>query len=211
MATLLHIAASPRGRDSHSRAAAEQAIQYWQRRWPGLTAIQRDLAASPPPHPDAEFVAASLCPAHRRTPAQQARLALSETLIEELASAATIVISTPMHNFSLPSSLKAWVDHVVRPGRTFQTTAAGKRGLLKDRPVRVIMACGGAIGPTGQRDWATPYLQDLFAVIGMRDFQAFPVERCRDGDVGPGLSPRQLQSAFPDAAFIPAGERPGGP
>ncbi|MFP1678900.1 FMN-dependent NADH-azoreductase [Alloalcanivorax sp. C16-2] len=205
MARLLHIAASPSGRDSHSRAAAERAIQYWRRRWPGLSTIGRDLAASPPPHPDAEFVAASLCPAPMRTPAQQARLRLSETLIGELSSAAAILISTPMHNFSLPSPLKAWVDHVVRPGRTFQTTPDGKRGLLTDRPVRVIMACGGVVGPPGQRDWVTPYLSDLFAVIGLRDFQAFTLERCRPGDVGPGLSPRQLEAGFQSPPLHPAG------
>lgn len=63
-----------------------------------------------------------------------------------------------MHNFTIPSVLKAWIDQVVRPGRTFQSTPQGKQGLLRDRPVQVVLACGGSLTPgtPRQEDWATP-------------------------------------------------------
>ena len=97
-------------------------------------------------------------PPDRRSDAQCAALALSDALIDELDAADFVLLSTPMHNFMVPSVLKAWLDHVVRPRRTFGLTATGKIGWLRDRPVRVLLACGGAVGeePAGQADFATP-------------------------------------------------------
>lgn len=154
MNTMLHVSASPRHMDSHSRKAAVAAIAELQEHRPAWQVIERDLALEPLPHPDAAFVQASLMPDALRNAAQRAVLRQSEQLIAELASADAIVLSTPMHNFTLPSVLKAWVDHVVRPRRTFRLDARGKTGLLHDRPVRVVLACGGSLvvapGGTGR-------------------------------------------------------------
>ncbi|EQD64492.1 Flavodoxin, partial [mine drainage metagenome] len=115
MKTLLHVSASPRHAASHSRKAAAAAIAELQDHRPALQVIERDLGLEPLPHPDAAFVQASLLPDAQRDAAQRAVLRLSDRLIAELSSADAIVLSTPMHNFTLPSVLKAWIDHVVRP------------------------------------------------------------------------------------------------
>ena len=180
MKTLLHVSASPRHMDSHSRKAAVAAIAALREDRPTLQVIERDLALEPMPHPDTAFVQASLMPDAMRNAAQRAVLRLSDQLIAELASADAVVLSTPMHNFTLPSVLKAWIDHVVRPRQTFRLDANGKTGLLRDRPVRVVLACGGSLGSEsgGQVDFATPYLRYVFAVIGLRDFKAIAWENC---------------------------------
>ncbi|MFP5392231.1 MAG: FMN-dependent NADH-azoreductase [Gammaproteobacteria bacterium] len=185
MPTLLHLAASPRGERSHSRRAAAALATRWRTRGAGFHVIERDLAIDPPAHLDAAFVEASLTHAHAREARHHAALARSEALIRELDDAAAVLISSPIHNFALPSTLKAWIDHVVRPGRTFELTAQGKRGLLRDRPVRIVLACGGALGDTagGQPDWATPYLRHVLGTIGLHDVQVHVIEQTRRGPV----------------------------
>lgn len=118
--------------------------------------------------------------ASKRDMAHRLTLALSEALIEEIDAADAVLLSTPMHNFAVPSVLKSWIDHVVRPNRTFRSTGNGKVGLLRDRPVFVLLACGGALGSgsSPQADWATPYLRHVFETIGLRNFQAFALENC---------------------------------
>ncbi len=180
MATLLHIAVSPRAGASHSRQAADELVQGVKARTPELSVVLRDLAETPVPHVSAAFVNASLTAASQRDTADHQALALSEALIGELDAADAVLLPTPMHNFAVPSVLKSWIDHVVRPDRTFQSTSNGKVGLLRDRPVCVLLACGGALtsGSAPQTDWATPYLRHVFEIIGLRNFQAFALENC---------------------------------
>ncbi len=183
MKNLLHITASPRATTSHSRRAAQQVITSLQES-STIKITVRDIAAIPPPHPDAAFVAASLTPPDQHSAEHKQVLALSETLISELELADAVLISSPMHNFMLPSTLKAWVDHVVRPHRTFTSTPQGKRGLLQDKPVALLLACGGAVAgdsatATGmQTDWATPYLRYVFQTMGIHNFQAIALQNC---------------------------------
>lgn len=160
MKTLLHVSASPRHAASYSRTAAA-AIAELKHHCPTLQVIKRDLAFELLPHPQAAFVQASLPPDALGDAAQRAVLQRSDRLIAELADADAIVLSTPMHNFTLPSVLKAWIDHVVRPRQTFRLEVDGKTGLLRDRPVRVVLACGGGLGSEsgGQVDFVTPYLR----------------------------------------------------
>ncbi|UEO01209.1 NAD(P)H-dependent oxidoreductase [Acidiferrobacter thiooxydans] len=182
MMILLHIIASARGELSHSRRAGQAAAQALLTQCPSLTLIERNLGRFPIPHPDARFVEASLMPEDQRGDAQHAALTLSETLIDELDTADFVVLSTPMHNFTVPSVLKAWLDHIVRPRRTFRITASGKIGLLRDRPVRILLACGGALGDAAEQiDFATPYLRYVFATIGITDLQVLPLENLNRG------------------------------
>lgn len=145
-----------------------------QRLHPDARVIDRDLAADPPPHPDLTLYDAILSPADNADP----RFALSETLIGELESADWVVIGTPMNNFTVPSTLKAWIDHIVRIRRTFASTPAGKVGLLRDRPVVVVSAHGGFCGdtPPGQPDCLTPYLRTIFHTIGIGQVEFIRLE-----------------------------------
>jgi FMN-dependent NADH-azoreductase len=105
-------------------------------------------------------------------------MAISEDLVRELENSDFLVIGTPMHNLTVPSALKAWIDHVVRARRTFRMTSAGKVGTLRDRPVFVAVASGGRF--SGERahqpDFLTPYLRHILGTIGLRNLTFFSVE-----------------------------------
>lgn len=183
MATLLHVTVSPREEASHSRRIGRVLIESLGAAGLGIRVVERDLARLPPPHLDKNFVEASLMPQTERRPAHVEALAFSETLIGELEAAAIIVISTPMHNFTVPSALKGWIDHVVRPHRTFQSTTKGKVGLLRNRPILVVVACGGSFNddPFGQIDFLTPYLRYVFGIIGISNVEVLRLERLNQG------------------------------
>ena len=175
-ATLLHISASPRGANSYSRRygtmLSECICSAFQ-----CSTVRRDLAQTPPPYPSAEFVEASLGPEACRGDGETTVLQHSDALIAELRSADIVVLDTPMHNFSVPAVLKSWIDHVVRPCRTFRNTPNGKVGLLRDRPVYMILASGGLLSEgTGQSDYLTPYLRYVFGTMGLRRFEAFALD-----------------------------------
>ena len=110
-------------------------------------------------------------------------LADSEILIRELESADCLVIGTPMHNYTVPSALKAWIDHVVRANRTFTHIPTGKLGVLADRPVYVAVSSGGSFAsePARQPDFLTPYLTAILNTIGLRTIHFFSVQRAAAG------------------------------
>jgi FMN-dependent NADH-azoreductase len=120
----------------------------------------------------------------------QGSMSRSEELIRELEGADVVVISTPMHNFTVPSALKAWIDHIVRVRRTFNATAGGYVGTLRDRPVFVAVSSGGRF--SGQRarqpDFLTPYLKAILGAIGLHDLTFFSTE-------GSALGPDALAEA----------------
>ena len=194
MTSLLHVSVSPRHGGSISRRVAGQLIAAFKTADPSLRVVERDLAAEPIPHIDAAFAAASLMPEPERTDTDQAALAFSEALIAELAAANRILISTPLHNFTMPSALKAWLDHVMRPGRTFRGTAAGKIGLLADRPTFAIITCGGRFGDdaSAQTDFLSPYLRYALTTMGLVD-----VDIIRLGELKRG--PAKVEEAFRQA------------
>lgn len=166
---LLHISASPRGHLSYSRKLGAVLIERLSRVLP-LRVVHRDLATAPPPLPNADFAAASLMPEAQRGPDEAEHLGVSEQLIAELVDSDAVVADMPMHNFTVPATFKAWIDMVARPGRTFQSLRHGKRGLLADRPVVLVVASGGPIGESAQPDFLTPYVRHVFATMGLHDF-----------------------------------------
>ncbi len=131
-----------------------------------------------------------------------AALTYSETLIAELEAADLIVIDTPMHNFIVPSVLKTWVDYVARPGRTFRSTPEGKVGLLSDRPVFTIIACGGSFSAPSaeQTDFLTPYLHYVLATMGLHDVSSLRLENLRRGAVAIERAEAQLAAWIVDQA-----------
>ncbi|MCU5782886.1 (acyl-carrier protein) phosphodiesterase [Alcanivorax balearicus MACL04] len=186
MIRILHVSASTREASSRSRIAADMVLARLRESHPDQSIVERDLAARPLPHPDVGFVEATALPPKAHTEQHAHSLALSENLIRELELSDLLLISTPMHNFTVPSVLKAWVDHVVRPYRTFQLSPEGKIGLLRPRPVLVISACGGGFmddmpgetpRTTGkQKDFLTSYLRYVLAVIGLTQVQILRLE-----------------------------------
>src|SRR5215469_1846414 len=171
--SIVQILVSPRPTSISRRVAREIGERVAAQR-PGARVVERDLAADPPPHPDLELYEAILSP----TPDDDPRFALSEQLIAELEAADLAVIGTPMNNFAVPSTLKAWIDHIVRIRRTFRSTPEGKIGVLRDRPLIVVSAHGGYCGnaPPRQPDFLTPYLRVVFETIGISSVEFLRLE-----------------------------------
>ncbi|MET9966519.1 NAD(P)H-dependent oxidoreductase [Streptomyces sp. NPDC006356] len=148
MATLLHIDSSVLpGEASSSRSVAAAFREAWEEQHPDGTVIHRDLAADPVPHITAVAWSAGYAAPAERTPEQSAAFAVREALIEELELADAVLIGAPMHNFSIPSTLKAWVDNVLLPGRT-----AGENPSAKGTPVIVVASRGGSYAPGTPRE-----------------------------------------------------------
>lgn len=163
---ILHVAASPKGEAAWSWRIAEFILTELDGE-----VLRRRLDLDPPALPSAAFAADMMAGQTAEAAAALPSLALSEVLIGELETTDVLLISTPMHNFTLPAALKAWIDQVVRFGRTFRSTPEGKIGLLQDRPTFVAIAAGGPISPPAARqpDFLRPYLVEILACIGIRD------------------------------------------
>ena len=143
---------------------------------PAAPIVTRDLAATPLPQIDESWVNARLVPAQDRTAEEREILALSDELIAELHQADTIVIGVPMYNFSLPASLKAWIDLIARPGETFRYSEAGPEGLLKGKQAIIVATSGGV--PVGSpADFATGYLTHVLGFVGITDVAIVAADR----------------------------------
>lgn len=174
MPTLLHISVSPRGRYSISRQLSDAAVEAWKERNPGGRVIERDLAKTKLTFVDLDWIAGAYSSPETHNESHKKALAISDELISELVEADEIILGTPMYNFAIPAALKAWVDHIVRAGKTFRYTAAGKpEGLLagKNKNVLAIIASGGSYKEAGLSalDHEVPYLRFIFGFIGITD------------------------------------------
>jgi FMN-dependent NADH-azoreductase len=166
MQQILLVEASPRGPASASRAAADHLVARLVARYPAATLVRRDLAAQPCPSPMPRC-----WPRSPREPS--AASALSDTLVAELLAADCLVIATPLWNFGIPAALKAWIDLVVRAGKTFQYTADGVSGLAQGKRAYVLVASGGVFseGPWAEWDGAVPYLRRILGFISMTEVE----------------------------------------
>ncbi|MDX3214163.1 NAD(P)H-dependent oxidoreductase [Streptomyces sp. ME01-24h] len=158
MATLLHIDSSVfPGGASTSRAVATAFRKVWQEQDPQGTVIHRDLAADPIPHITAAAWSAGYAAPPEHTPQQAAAFAARMTLIEELEQADAVLMGAPMYNFSIPSTLKTWLDSVIMPGRT-----SGESPSTKGTPIVVVASRGGSYAPGTPRegyDFVQNYLE----------------------------------------------------
>ena len=178
MKNILFIQSSPRGSESYSQKVAQSIVDDLKRRHPDATVAVRNLAQDPPPHVGEAFVGGLSIRPEQRTKEQTAAFTLSDALIDELAAADIVVLAVPMHNFSPPSTLKAWVDHVVRAGRTFAFSDRGPEGLLKGKRAILVLARGGVYseGPAKPLDFQEPYLRAILGFIGITDIEVVRVE-----------------------------------
>lgn len=165
MTNILQIDASAHQTTSTSRAASVKLVADL-----GGTVTHRDLTAFPLPQIDGAWADARLIDPAKRSDDDKARLELSDTLVGELQAADTIIIGTPIYNFTAPASLKAWMDLVARPGVTFTYSENGPKGLLEGKKVIVVVASGGtAIG--SDYDYLTPHLRFFLGFIGITDVE----------------------------------------
>jgi len=172
MATLLHIDSSPMGAASVSRHLSETFTENWKKAHPGGTVVTRDLTKSGLVSIDAAWVAAVYTPEEARTPEQKAVLAKSDELLAEIEAADELAIGVSMHNFSVPSVLKLWIDQVVRVGKAFSYEDGVPKGLLTGKKATFLVATGAVYGPGSAYEslnFIEPYLKTLFGFIGITD------------------------------------------
>ena len=173
MNTLLHIDSSPMLDASVTRRLTAHFVAQWRRRSPGGIVIRRDLAAAPPPHPDALTLESAALPEASRTPQQRVTAVLADVLLEELEAADIVLIGAPMYNFSVPSTLKAWFDLVNRPGRTFRYGPKGHEGLLANKTVVAVTGRGGfyqgPAAPPEATDLQEALIRNFFGFAGLTD------------------------------------------
>lgn len=171
MTTLLRVDSSALSQGSNSKYLAEQYQAEWMNTHPDGKVIHRDLAKQPPAHLSEGMIGAMYTPSKDRTEAQKNFLADSETFLEEVKQADTLLISVPMYNFGIPSSLKAYLDHIIRVGETFVYTENGPKGLLNNKQAVIILTSGGNYteAPSNQFDHVTPYLRTALGFMGIED------------------------------------------
>ena len=160
--TILHIDSSARLNGSTSRQLTAQVTEKL-----AGTVIRRDLTDAVP-QIDETWVNANFTPADQRTDAQKAKLGLSDTLVEEIKAADTLVIGVPIYNFGVPAALKAWVDQIARAGVTFKYTENGPQGLLTGKRAVLVIASGGTPAES-EIDFATGYMRHIMGFIGITD------------------------------------------
>lgn len=199
---ILHIDCSPRA-DSHSRQLSLAIVKKLLELAPEANISRRDLAASPPPHASSEYATALSSPVTLADP-PKGSLDVSEGFIQEVEAADVIVIGTPMNNLTVPSVLKAWIDQIMRAGRTFKSTPAGKVGMLRDRPVFVGIASGAVFSGdrANQPDFLSPYLTVVLGSVGLKTLQFLSVQATAFLDRDQAVTARHKALASIDFAVV---------
>jgi FMN-dependent NADH-azoreductase len=191
---ILQINSSARAEGSHSSRLAGSIVQRLSDSQPKsahTSVTVRDLGRTPHPELNETALHALFTPAEARSPEQNARVALDDGLIAEIQAADVVVLGVPMYNFGVPAALKNWIDAISRAKVTFQYTAKGPEGLLKGKKVYVALTRGGQYRNT-PADTQVPYLQTVFAFLGMTDVQFVYAEGLA---MGPEAEQQALASA----------------
>lgn len=194
MKKILNIVSSPRGGASYSIQLADAIIAKIKAAYPGSTVKTVDLTHQHFPHLEESHLTSYFTPAEKHTEKDRVAIRHSNEAIGDVREADILVIGAPMWNFSIPSALKAWIDHIVRRGATFNYTEKGPEGLIKGKKVYVALSSGGIYsdGPMKQMDHIEPYLRTILGFIGLTDITFIRVE----GLSIPGVQETALEKAI---------------
>lgn len=175
---ILHIDSSANGAASFSRRGSAALVQTLRAQNGDATVTYRDVAASPPPHIEGAFRASWAVAADQRTPEHVAAITHSEGLIAELKAADVLVIGAPMYNFSVPSTLKTWIDHIAVAGQTFRYAEGRPQGLLTGKRALLALARGGVYseGPAAAFDHQESYLKAILGFLGITAVEVMRIE-----------------------------------
>jgi FMN-dependent NADH-azoreductase len=195
MKTLLQIKTSLFSDHGQSSRLANDVVTQWRASNPKGLVISRDLAREPVPHLTAERFQAFLAKPEERTAAQAAHVAASDDLIAELERADVVVLGLPMYNFGVPSTLKAYFDHIGRAGRTFRYTEKGPVGLLTRKKAIVVATRGGLYAGT-PLDTQTAYVRDFLRFVGIEDVRFIYAEGLAMGDAPKAAALGKAQTAI---------------
>lgn len=195
MKNLLQINTSLFSSNGQSSKLADEFVAAWREATPGATVTVRDIGADPVPHLTAARFSAFLSQPESRTAEQQAVLDYSDVLIEEIRRADVVVLGLPLYNFGVPSSLKAYFDHVARAGVTFRYTENGPVGLLGGKNAYVFAARGGVYAGS-VLDTQTGYVRDFLRFIGLDNVEFIYAEGLNMGESSKELALKQAHDAI---------------
>lgn len=181
MPKLLQLKTSLFANQGQSSQLSDAFVTAWQLSHPGSMVSVRDLAVDPVPHLDGAGFQAFLSKPEERSAAQAAKVAYSDTLIGELQAADVLVIGLPMYNLGIPSTLKAWIDHIARAGVTFRYTANGPEGLLTGKKAYVFATRGGRYAGTAF-DTQTDFVRNFLGFIGIAEVEFVYAEGLNMGE-----------------------------
>lgn len=188
---LLHINSSARLAGSESRRLSRRFVRQWIDSHPEYQVVERDLGSKPLPHLDEVMLDTMQLPPEQHTQEMVRIGDRIDMLIEEFLSADVVVLGVPMYNLGIPSTLKAYIDHIAMAGRTFAYTEQGAVGLVPDRPVYIITARGG-LHSGRETDQQLPYLKSLFNFLGVSDLNFIHSEGL---NMGEAMRRKALQGA----------------
>lgn len=178
MKNILVIESSPRGKDSTSRKLTREIIDRLLIKYPASRVTIRDLTKHPFPHLTNDHINAFYIPDDVQSEEQKQLLQLSNEATDELLKADILVIGSPMWNWSIPSVLKAWIDHITRVGKTFSYSKEGTKGLVNNKQVYIALSRAGFYShdPINNSDFQEPYLKAVLGFLGIRSVQFFHAE-----------------------------------
>jgi FMN-dependent NADH-azoreductase len=194
MTKVLVIDSAATGAQSVSHKLTDGLVAELQAAHPGATIVRRDIGAEPIPHLTAETVSA-IRTGEATSPAGAEALDLSDRLVQELREADLIVLGAPMYNFGIPSTLKAWFDHVLRARVTFRYTESGPEGLMSGKRAIVVESRAGLYseGPLAAMDSQEPHLRTLLGFMGVTDVTFVRAEKLAFG-------PEAAEASLADAS-----------
>lgn len=186
MTHILHLDASPRGDRSVSRSLAKEFISNWQAAHPNDTVTYRDIGHHPVPFVTEAWIAGAFTPPDLHSPESAEAMRISDELVDEFLAADRYVFSIPMYNLSIPANFKAYLDQIVRVGRTFSVEADGSyKGLVQGKKMLIVTARGGSYPkdtPYHAYDLQEPYLRLIFGFIGITDIEVVHVDNLMGGE-----------------------------
>jgi FMN-dependent NADH-azoreductase len=193
---ILRLDASASINTSNSKKLGDELIERLLATHPDAIVRQRDLNQEIG-FIDENWVAANFTPVDQRSEAQRERLAFSDKLIDEIKQADAIVLTTPMYNFGIPATLKAWIDLISRAGVTFRYTAEGPVGLIKGKRVDIVITTGG-VPLQSPVDFVTGYLKQAFRFIGIEDINIISADTMNvDADSSYQKALNQIEQHYP--------------
>ena len=203
MSKILVITASPRGERSVSRTLTTAFGQDWAKNHPEDTVLLRDIGHHPVPHVSEAWIVGTFAPPEAQTPESKAAMAISDQLVEEFLSADRYVFGVPMYNLNIPSTFKAYIDQIVRVGKTFSVGANGYEGLVKGKKALFITSSGGSFqagSPYAPYNFQEPYLRAIFGFIGVTDAQFVVADNMNAGDEPAKISREKAESTLKELA-----------
>ena len=203
MSTILVLTASPRGERSVSRTLTTDFARLWAQHHPQDTVLLRDIGHHPVPHVTEPWVVGAFAPADSQNAESKAAIAVSDQLVDEFLAADRYVFGVPMYNLNIPSTFKAYIDQIVRPGKTFAVGPNGYEGLVKGKKALFIISSGGSYHPGtpfAAYNFQEPYLRAIFGFIGVTDIQFVVADSMNQGEDAAKLSREKAENTLKELA-----------